>query len=279
MTTKTVAILMKRLLEIDKFCCPDRAQYQQEEAAANADKFTQRRRQLGSLIKEIRVDIEERDKNKSTYAPADLAARSANIRQKIQDARLMGDDLEKIHKKKKEKLALKADAKEEKRKASQVREEVISTMHRHFDELERLASALGANVSDSDSGNEYSDGQAIPIAMLPTQTKLTDLGSKDFDQIMINEQVLDAELDELHGHVRRLKVLAIQAGEEISKSEEQIERLQILAETTTSELQAANRMLSKVLAEVKSPNAFCCDCILCLMVVGIAIGMYFALTN
>jgi len=280
MSTKTVSILMKRLLEIDKFCCPDRAEYKQEEQDANADNFTRIRRQLAKLIKDIRLDIEERNKLRGTIAPADLAARNGEIRSRIQEARVMGDELEKIQKKKKEKLAVTPNAKESKKEAAKQREEIIATMHKHFDELDKHASAVGGGGgSDSDSGNDYNDGAALAIAALPTQSKLKALDCKDFDQILINEEKIDRQLDELHGHVKRLKELAIQAGEEINKSEEQIERLQVLAETTTSELQAANRMLTKVLNEVKSPNALCCDCILCLMVVGIAIGMYFALTN
>jgi len=278
MSTKTVSILMKRLLEIDRVCCPDRAEYKQEEENYNADTFTRTRRELAKQIKDIRIEIEERDKLRGTISPQELALRSGIIRDNINKARVLGDELEKIHKKKKEKLAMTSDAKDKKKEAVNQREEIIAMMHRHFDELERLSSAVG-RPGDSDSGNDYSDGQAIPLPMMPTQTQLKALDNHDFDQILIYEQQIDQELDELHGHVKRLKILAIQAGEEIDKSQEQIERIQVLAETTTSELQAANRLLSKIVKEVKSPNAFCCDCILCLMVVGIAVGMYFALTN
>jgi len=279
MTTKTVSVLMKRLLEIDRVCVPDRAEYQREEENMNADTFTRTRRQLAKMIKDIRMEIEERNKLKGTITPHELALRSGIIRDNINKARVLGDELEKIHKKKKAKLAVTADAKDEKKQASAKREEIIAMMHRHFDELDKLSGAVGRDISTSDSGNDYEDGQPISLPMMPTQSKLKELDCHDFDQIMVNEEKIEEQLDELHIRVKRLKVLAIEAGEHIDKSTEQIERLQVLADTTTTELQAANRLLHKIVKEVKSPNAFCCDCILCLMVIGIAVGMYFALTN
>jgi hypothetical protein len=108
---------MKRLLEIDAKCNPDR-QNELQASSDNVDKFTARKRELASLVKEIRTvckvfiiclilkDIQNRDEARTRESNADLAKRGFEIRNKIKIAEELGDELEQIHKKKNNKLTM-----------------------------------------------------------------------------------------------------------------------------------------------------------------------------
>lgn len=54
MSTRVVTVLMKRLLEIDAICNPDRQQAIQESEDSNLDSFTLAKRNLAKFIAEIR---------------------------------------------------------------------------------------------------------------------------------------------------------------------------------------------------------------------------------
>jgi len=104
MSTEVVTVLMKRLIEIDKICNPDRQMELTQAEASKVDKFTQCKRDLAGFLKEIREDIINRDKARGNDTAADFAKRGFEIREKIKRAQEMGDELEQINKKKTIKL-------------------------------------------------------------------------------------------------------------------------------------------------------------------------------
>lgn len=113
---------MKRLLEIDAKVNPERQGDLQVETD-NADAFTRKKRELASVIREIREvcacviglnvciaftrqDIKNRDAARGNDSNADMAKRGYEIREKIKAAEELGEDLEQIHKKKTNKLQM-----------------------------------------------------------------------------------------------------------------------------------------------------------------------------
>jgi len=266
---------MKRLLEIDAKCNPDR---QNELQAQNVgvDKFTARKRQLAALVKEIRTDIQNRDAARGSDSNADMAKRGYEIRNKIKAAEEMGDELEQIHKKKKNKLTMPGKNTEEKKNESDNRQAVIELMHQHLRQVKLEQAKTGREIDDSISSIDGGDGDGDQVLM---QMDLKALDDPDFDQIKRNEVAINEGLDQLHEGVKRLRQIALEVGDILGEQEEELDRLNELAEVVNEELKSANHILSKVVKDVKSPAMLCCDCLLCLMVIGIAVGLYFALTN
>jgi len=277
MSTKVVTVLMKRLIEIDAICNPDRQFELDQQNATKVDKFTQKKRDLAACIREIREDLSNRDKARNSDSPADFAKRGYEIREKIKRAEELGDELEQINKKKNNKLVKPgSDTGELKRKQEQ-RKQIIDLMHQHIKQVKLEQSKTGKEVDDDVSsidGGEFTDGDVQLMQM-----NLKDLSDPEFETIRSNEVKIDAGIERVHAGVTRLKNIALQVGEILEEQDGEIDRITELAGETNEELKSANRLLGKVIKDVKSPAMFCCDCILCLMVIGIAVGMYFALTN
>jgi len=167
---------------------------------------------------------------------------------------------------------------EQLRKQAEQRKAVIELMHQHLKQVQLEAAKTGKEIDDDVSsleGGDFQDGESIQLM----QMDLKALDHPDFEKIRQNEEDIDAGLGRVHEGVKRLKMLAMQAGDVLEEQEEQIQRLNELAGEANEDLKSANHILSKVIKDVKSPGMFCCDCILCLMVIGIVIGLYFALTN
>jgi len=91
---------MKRLLEIDAVCNPDRQRELEQAQNDNLDKFTRQKRNMAKFYAEITLDIQNRDAARGSDSPSDFAKRGFEIREKIKRFEDMGDDLEQIHKKK-----------------------------------------------------------------------------------------------------------------------------------------------------------------------------------
>jgi hypothetical protein len=277
MSTKVVTILMKRLLDIDAICNPDRQQQLQQTEDASLDKFTRAKRNLAKFMVEIRQDLKNRDNARGTDSPHEYAARGYEIRQKITRAEEMGDELEQIHKKKNGKLTDKIGKdKEDLQRQADSRKQIIDLMHLHLKQIQLEQAKTGREVDDSVSSIEQGDNNGDTMLM---QMNLQDMDDPAFDNIKRNEMIIDEGLGRVHEGVKRLKALSLQVGDILDEQGEELDRLNILASEVNEELKSANHVLAKVVKDVKSPAMFCCDCILCLMVVGIAIGLYFAITN
>jgi len=150
-------------------------------------------------------------------------------------------------------------------------------MHQHLRQVKLQSAKTGKEIDDSVSSLDQGDDHEGDQVLLQMNLKAMD--DPDFDQIKKNEIIIDQGLTRVHEGVKRLKMLALQAGDILGEQEEELDRLNELAGEVNEELKSANHILSKVVKDVKSPAMFCCDCILCLMVIGIAVGLYFALTN
>jgi len=150
-------------------------------------------------------------------------------------------------------------------------------MHQHLKQVKLEQAKTGREIDDSVSsidGGDFNEGD-----MQLMQMDLKALDHPDFENVRANEIKIDEGLGRVHEGVKRLKNLALQAGEIIEEQNQDIDRLNELAGEVNEELKSANHILGKVIKDVKSPAMFCCDCILCLMVIGIAVGLYFAFTN
>jgi len=139
-----------------------------------------------------------------------------------------------------------------------------------------MQAKTGKEVDDSVSSFEAGDHDQETMYLTMDLQAMDDPA---FDNIKKNEAVIGEGLERVHAGVLRLKAIALQIGDILDEQGEELDRLNVLASEVNDELKSANHVLSKVVKDVKSPAMFCCDCILCLMVVGIAIGLYFAITN
>jgi len=96
-------MLMKKLVEIDAACSPQRKQQEIEDREKNLDEFTKEKRAIGAYFREIREDIKERDtlmKENRTQG----VKKSAEIRRKLTEATQRAEDLDKMYKAKHKKL-------------------------------------------------------------------------------------------------------------------------------------------------------------------------------
>jgi hypothetical protein len=99
----STVMLMKKLVEIDTACSPQRKLKEQIEREKNLDDFTIKKRQMAGLIREIREDIKERE---TFYADDDRkkgVEKGSEIRKKIKEAVDFGEQLEKIQQDKQKK--------------------------------------------------------------------------------------------------------------------------------------------------------------------------------
>jgi len=278
MSTKVVTVLMKRLLEIDAVCNPDRQLDMGVGENADLDKFTRAKRELASFIREIKEDLNNREAARGTDTAAEMAKRSYEIREKIKRAEEMGDELEQIHKKKNNKLTMPGKDQEERKRQADSRKAVIELMHQHLRQIKLQQAKTGREVNDEVSSIEEADFNEGDQVLM--QMDLRAMDDPDFDTVKKKKEAqIEEGLKDVHEGVLRLKQLAMQVGDILEEQGEELDRLNDLAGEVNEELKSANHLLSKVVKDVKSPAMFCCDCILCLMVIGIAIGLYFALTD
>jgi len=108
-------------------------------------------------------------------------------------------------------------------------------------------------------------------------TKLLD--DPIFDQVNINEQLIDKALGVVFDKVQILKQDAIEIGQEIDEQEQVVKQVTEHVDTTFTTLKTVNNQLKETLQQVRSARTFCCDIILCLLILGIAGAIYGLLTR
>jgi len=275
-------MLMKKLMEIDAACSPQRKVKEQEEREKNLDEFTIEKRRVADFIREIRLDIKERDRLYTEF-PNDRAkgvTKGAEIRQKIKEVTERAEDLEKKYKAKHKKLKQKQKLPgikipEEKLAKDANRKQVIDLMWQHLKELERQEKTIRAtdqqriyeSVSESDGERDV------------TGLGISDIDDPRFEVLRLNDQEIDEMLDITLQGVKRLKQIAIELGGAIEESNELITEVQQMAEVTLGNLETVNGQLKKTLQAVRSTADFCCDIILCCLILGIATAIYFVVTG
>jgi len=143
-------------------------------------------------------------------------------------------------------------------------------MKQHLQELdksERTIKTATSNDLEISESSEVQQGER-KVNVLP------DLDDPIFDQVNINEQLVDKALGVVLEKVQVLKQDAIEIGQEIDEQEQVIKQVAEHVETTFSSLKTVNNQLKETLKQVRSARTFCCDVILCLLILGIAGAIY-----
>jgi len=274
----STASLMKKLMEIDSACSPHRREREQIEREKNLDEFTIKKRKMASLIRDIREDIKERD---SLYEDDDrkkAVEKGSEIRKKLKDAVEFAEELEKIQQTKQKNHKTKSQIpgfklSEEKKAKDENREVLVGLMWKHLAELQKEEKSVKkpgkTRISDSDS---VEDGER-EVGGIP------DLDDPRFEVLRQNDEEIDVLLDDTLQGVRRLKKIAQEIGGEVEKSNVLIEEIKERADVTIGRLETVNGQLKKTLEAARSPTDFCCDIILCCLILGIITAIYFVVTK
>jgi len=131
----------------------------------------------------------------------------------------------------------------------------------------RASKLLADSVSDSSGEREVIAG-GIP-----------DIDDPQFELLRTQDAEIDRKLDITLEGVKRLKELALQAGEELNAQDELIEEINEVAEAALVNLETVNEELKKTLKKVRSARNLCCDLILLGVILGIATALYFIFTK
>jgi len=103
---------------------------------------------------------------------------------------------------------------------------------------------------------------------------LPDLDDPIFDQVNVNEKLIDSVLGVILTKVQVIKDDAVVIGQELNEQEQVVKQVTSHVENTFTTLKTVNAQLKETLQEVRSARTFCCDIILCLLILGIAGAIY-----
>jgi len=113
----------------------------------------------------------------------------------------------------------------------------------------------------------------------PTGLGIADMDDAEFDMLRETDAIIDDRLDITLEGVKRIKQLALEMGRAVEDSNVLIEQIKEQADLTLGRLETVNGQLKKTLAEARSNSTFCCDIILCLLILGIITAIYFVVTK
>jgi len=151
---------------------------------------------------------------------------------------------------------------------------VIELTWQHIKELERQEKHFKTEDNQLIRNSESdSDGERQVIA------GIAEIDDPRFELLRKNDAEIDQMLDITLQGVQRLKQLATEIGGEVEKSNELIKEVQNMADQTLGKLETVNGQLKKTLQKVRSPSNFCCDIILCCLILGIITAIYFVATK
>jgi len=145
-------------------------------------------------------------------------------------------------------------------------------MWQHLKDLEKQEKNVR---NDSIASDDYFEEGEQEVAGLG----IPEIDDPRFEVLRANDQEIDAALGETLKGVQRLKQLAQEMGQEVDKSNELIKEVQQMSELTMGKLETVNGQLTKTLEAAQSPSNFCCDIILCCLLLGIATAIYFVATS
>jgi len=124
-------------------------------------------------------------------------------------------------------------------------------------------------ISDSSSdGERDTTGLGIP-----------EMDDEELEQLRTTDKIIDTMLDTTLEGVKRIKQLALELGTAVEESNVLIEQIKEQTDLTLGKLETANGHLKKTLQQARSNSTFCCDIILCCLILGIIIAIYFVVTK
>lgn len=273
--------LLKILYEIEIECADAIEKQRTEETEKNLDNFTKMKRRLAAEMRDLRKAIDERNQllGKKKGDRAQVAKDSAAIRKRIKKLEDEAKDLQALQEKRGRKLAKTAD-KDEKDKAQLEKEQlVVKLTYDHIKDLKK-SEAYGTTSRDDDDNlftegidqDEIDRGQAW-VSGIP------DIDDPQFVQLRLNDDEIEAGLDEVLQGVRVLKGIAVDINGELKRQDPEIEQLNVRVDKTRATLETLNTQLSKTLKKVRSPKNCCCDCILVMCLLGVAAAMFYIIST
>eukprot|EP01123_Difflugia_compressa_P014034 TRINITY_DN6922_c0_g1_i1.p1 TRINITY_DN6922_c0_g1~~TRINITY_DN6922_c0_g1_i1.p1 ORF type:complete len:154 (-),score=34.98 TRINITY_DN6922_c0_g1_i1:15-476(-) len=151
-------------------------------------------------------------------------------------------------------------------------------MYQHLKELEKKEKNVR---TDRDALYQSSDSEGGDTEMkeISSATGIPELDDPRYELLRKNDEEIDELLDVTLQGVRRLKGLAKEINAKVVESDDLITEVKNLADETMGKLETVNGQLKKTLAEARSPGSFCCDIILCAMILGIITALYFVITK
>ena len=264
--------LLKILYEIEIECADAIEKQRTEETEKNLDNFTKMKRRLAAEMRDLRKAIDERNQllGKKKGDRAQVAKDSAAIRKRIKKLEDEAKDLQALQEKRGRKLAKTAD-KDEKDKAQLEKEQlVVKLTYDHIKDLKK-SEAYGTTSRDDDDNlfTEGIDQEEIDRGQ-GWVSGIPDIDDPQFVQLRLNDDEIEAGLEEVLQGVRVLKGIAVDINGELKRQDPEIEQLNVRVDKTRATLETLNTQLSKTLKKVRSPMllrlhscyvlAGCCCC-------------------
>jgi len=156
---------------------------------------------------------------------------------------------------------------------------IVDLTFRHIKELKK-EEGFGVKSTDDDD-NLFTDGiEQEDIDKGQTWvTGIPDIDDPQFILLRQNDEIIDKGLEEILDGVRILKGIAVDINGELKIQDPAIEQLNIRVDKTRVTLDTLNTQLAKTLKKVRSAKNCCCDCIMIMCLLGVAVAMIFIITN
>lgn len=107
---------------------------------------------------------------------------------------------------------------------------------------------------------------------------IPDIDDPQFEELRMIDKQIDDNLDEILIGVNHLKNIAQDIGSEIDRQNEIISNIEDQTDRVRSNLGGVNERLKSVLRKVRGPREFFCDCLCCLLILGIAACIFYLLS-
>jgi len=256
--------LMRRLKKIEDECVEKKKLV--AEADDKADEFTRIRRKVANELADIRQLIKDRDELElSTAGTRHTVEASHNIRSKIKTIKQDAATLDTLQKKERAKYQKKNKENPEKEQQIETREELVGLVFSHIKEVEGLNNRKHGDSSFGSGGSENKD---------PTITELPNIDDEGFQLLRRNDAKIDADLDEISGHVTNLKEIALEMGKEANNQSIMLDNLDKKVDDVNDQLENLNSRMRKALESIRKGDRFIVDIILLCILLGIAGYIY-----
>jgi len=255
---------MRKLKKIQDECVEKKSLI--AEADDKADEFTRLRRKTAAELAEVRQMIKDRDELElSTSGTRHTVESSHNIRSKIKSIKNDAATLDVLQKKERTKYEKKNKTNPEKEQQIENREELVGLVFSHIKEVESLNNRKHGDTSFGSGSSENKD---------PTITELPNIDDEGFQLLRRNDAKIDAELDEISGHVGTLKEIALEMGKEANNQSIMLDNLDKKVDDVNDQLENLNTRMRKALESVRKGDRFIIDIILLCILLGIVGYIY-----
>eukprot|EP01111_Echinosteliopsis_oligospora_P002336 TRINITY_DN1343_c0_g1_i1.p1 TRINITY_DN1343_c0_g1~~TRINITY_DN1343_c0_g1_i1.p1 ORF type:complete len:265 (-),score=87.82 TRINITY_DN1343_c0_g1_i1:101-895(-) len=256
--------LIKRLQKIEDDCV-DKTPVSKEEEK-NMDEFTRVKKKVAVQFKSIRQLIKDRDELESVNpGSSHTVEASRNIRRAMREVKTDLVTLDKLQKEEESKFRKKNKENPEKEQKIETRQEVVELAFKHMKECEALDKRRFGDTAFM--GGD--DGARDPVI-----SELPDIDDEGFQQLRVNDKIIDHQLDQISVGVGRLKEIGLEMGKEVELQGQMLDNLDEHVEKVNVQLENINIRLRKTLDSIRKGDRFIVDIILLCLILGIGGYIY-----